>query len=96
MEARPDISPNEVAQPNPVEQTLEQAAQARADAGKPWMPVNNDGALWKFAKANNLQDQQTDELPFTYKGENYLVQVFNLGIVYCKVGDFGKISIIRK
>jgi len=97
MEARPDISPNDVPQPPPpIEQTLEQAAQARADAAKPWMPVNNTAALWRAAKAMSLQDQQTDELDFMYKGEKYLVQVFNLGIVYCKVGDFGNVKVIRK
>ncbi len=96
MEARPDISPSDVQQPAPIEQTLEQAAQARADAAKPWMPVNNTAALWLAAKAMGLQDQQTDELSFTYKGENYLCQVFNFGIVYCKVGDFGNVKVIRK
>lgn len=96
MEPRPDISPNDVSQPPVIEQTLAQAAQARADAAKPWMPVNNGAALWNFAQANNLQDQQTGELEFIWKGEKYLVQVFNLGIVYCKVGDFGNIQLIRK
>lgn len=97
MEARPDISPNDVPNKPPVvEQTLEQAAQARADAAKPWMPVNNTAALWLAAKTMGLQDQQSDELSFTYKGEKYLCQVFNLGIVYCKVGDFGNVKVIRK
>lgn len=100
MEARPDISPLDVpappVQPPVVDQTLEQAAQVRADAAKPWMPVNNTAALWVAAKAMGLQDQQTDELDFIYKGEKYLVQVFNLGIVYCKVGDYGNIKVIRK
>lgn len=96
MEARPDISPNDVAQPVNPEQTLAQAIQARADAAKPWMPVNNGAALWNFAKANGLQDQQTDELELTWKGEKYLCQVFNLGIVYVKVGDWGNIQVIRK
>lgn len=96
MEARPDISPSQVTQPTPIEQSLEQAAQARADAAKPWMPVNNGAALWNYAKQHGLQDQQTDELDFMYKGERYLVQVFNLGIVYCKFGDFGNVKVIKK
>lgn len=62
----------------------------------PWMPVNNTAALWKFAKANGLQDQQTDELPMTYLIDDYIVQVFNLGIVYVKVGDWGNIKVIPK
>jgi hypothetical protein len=78
-----------------VAQTLEQAALAAAQS-VPWMPVNNTAALWKFAQANGLQDQQTDEIPFTYQGEQYIAQVFNLGIVYVKVGDWGNVQVIRK
>ena len=62
----------------------------------PWMPVNNTAALWNYAKANGLQDQQTDELSATFNGQEYALQVFNLGIVYCKKGDWGNIKIIRK
>ncbi len=76
-------------------QTLAQAALAAAKS-KPWMPVNNQAALWRFAQVNGLQDQQTDELSMTFNGENYLVQVFNLGIVYVKVGDWGNIKVIPK
>ena len=76
-------------------QTLEQAALAAAKS-KPWMPVNNTAALWKYAQAHGLQDQQTDELNMTYNGEQYIVQVFNLGIVYVKVGDWGNIKVIPK
>lgn len=76
-------------------QTLEQAVMTAVNQ-VPWMPVNNTAALWKFAKANGLQDQQTDELPMIYVGDNYIVQVFNLGIVYVKVGDWGNIRVIPK
>ena len=96
MEARPDISPGDVSSPARTEQTLEQAIQARADAAKPWMPVNNTAALWQYAKANGLQDQQTDELELTFQGEKYLCQVFNLGIVYVRVGEWGNIKVIKK
>lgn len=75
--------------------TLEQAVVAAAKKVK-WMPVNNTAALWRFAKANGLQDQQTDELPLSYNGENYIVQVFNLGIVYVKVGDWANVKVIPK
>jgi murein DD-endopeptidase MepM/ murein hydrolase activator NlpD len=75
---------------------LEQAVLNRANAAKPWMPVNNTAALWKFAQSRGLQDQQTDEIPFTYNGEQYIAQVFNKGIVYVKVGDWGNIKFIPK
>lgn len=80
----------------PAPQTLEQAVLARANAAKPWMPVNNQAALWKYAQTHKLQDQQTDELTMTFSGSQYLVQVFNLGIVYVKVGDWGNIKVIPK
>ena len=75
---------------------LEQAVLDRANAAQPWMPVNNTAALWRFAQAKGLQDQQTDEIPFTYNGEQYIAQVFNKGIVYVKVGDWGNIKFISK
>ncbi len=87
------FGPN-VIEPQPVP-SLEEAALAAARS-VPWMPVNNTAALWKFAKAHNLQDQQTNEIPFTYNGQAYLAQVFNLGIVYVKVGDWGNIKFIPK
>lgn len=85
--------------PAPVVQRLtglEQAALDRANAAQPWMPVNNTAALWRFAQANGLQDQQTDEIPFTHNGTRYIAQVFNKGIVYVKVGDWGNIKFIPK
>lgn len=75
---------------------LEQAVLDRANAAKPWMPVNNTAALWKFAQAHNLQDQQTDEISFTYNGAQYIAQVFNKGVVYVKVGDWGNIKFLPK
>ncbi|MCC7163610.1 MAG: hypothetical protein IT331_14040 [Anaerolineae bacterium] len=79
----------------PPTQTLEQAVLETA-ATVPWMPVNNTAALWRYAKQNGLQDQQTDEIHFTYGGADYIAQVFNLGIVYVKVGDWGNIKVIPK
>ncbi len=81
--------------PPPPPQTLEDAVLTAAK-GVTWMPVNNGAALWNFAKANGLQDQQTDEIHFTYDGKNYVAQVFNLGIVYAQEGDWGNIKFIPK
>lgn len=87
------------AQPPPVENPplrLVKAALGTAMAAQPWMAVNNEAALWKYAQAHSLEDQQTDELPFTFEGEEYLVQVFNRGIAYVKVGDWGNITHVSK
>lgn len=81
--------------PPPPPQDVPTAIEQKARS-VPWMPVNNGAALWNFAKANGLQDQQTDEMSVTINGEDYVLQVFNLGIVYAKVGDWGNIKIIRK
>lgn len=77
------------------ESTLEQAI-AQAARTLTWMPVNNTAALWKFAKRHGLQDQQTDEIHFTYNGADYIAQVFNLGVVYVKVGDWDNVKVIPK
>jgi hypothetical protein len=75
--------------------TLEQAVTNTAHS-VPWMPVNNTAALWQYAQQHGLEDQQTDEIHFTYNGAPYLAQVFNRGIVYVKVGDWGNIMVIPK
>ncbi len=75
--------------------TLEDTVMTAVKA-VPWMPVNNGAALWNYAKANGLQDQQTDEIRFKYQGADYIAQVFNLGIVYAKDGDWGNIKVIPK
>jgi hypothetical protein len=81
--------------PPPPPVTVEEGILARARA-VPWMPVNNGAALWNFAKAMGLQDQQTDELTAVINGQEYVLQVFNLGIVYARKGDWGNIKVIRK
>ena len=75
--------------------TLQDAALAAAKS-VPWMAINNTAALWQYAHAHGLQDAQTDEIPFTYNGEDYIAQVFNLGIVYVKKGDWGNVKVIPK
>lgn len=91
----PTPTPPPPVTPPPPPQNIEQAILHKAES-VPWMPVNNGAALWNFAKANGLQDQQTDEMAVTINGQDYVLQVFNLGIVYARVGDWGNIKIIRK
>ncbi|MBI5301652.1 MAG: hypothetical protein HY868_05915 [Chloroflexi bacterium] len=61
-----------------------------------WMPINTDAALYKFAQANNLGYPQTDEFTFTFDNAEYLGQVFNLGIVFVKKGDWGNVQWVKK
>ena len=50
----------------------------------------------EICQGERLQDQQSDELNMTFNGDAYVVQVFNLGIVYVKVGDWSNIKVIPK
>ena len=61
-----------------------------------WMPINDQAALYKFAQQNNLGYPQTDEFEFTYNNDGYIGQVFNLGIVYVKKGDWGSVKWVKK
>ncbi|MBM3129154.1 MAG: N-acetylmuramoyl-L-alanine amidase [Chloroflexi bacterium] len=61
-----------------------------------WMPINDQAALYWFAQENDLGYPQTDEFEFAFKNATYLAQVFNLGIVYVKKGDWGKVKWLKK
>lgn len=77
---------------------LDPVAQAAITAAKklPWMPINDQAALYKFAQTNNLGYPQTDEFEFVYNHDTYVGQVFNLGIVYVKKGDWGNVRWVKK
>ncbi len=74
------------------------AAIAALDAAKKltWMPINTDAALYKFAQSKNLGYPQTDEFKFMIGNDEYIGQVFNLGIVYVKKNDWANIKFVRK
>jgi len=72
----------------------EKLAQDAAVAHKPWMPINDTAALCKFALKNDLGYPQTDE--FEFGADGYIGQVFNLGIVYVKKGDWGNVKWVKK
>lgn len=61
-----------------------------------WMPINANGALYKFAQAKNLGYPQTDEFEFTFNNTVYVGQVYNLGIVFVKKGDWGNVQWVQK
>ena len=61
-----------------------------------WMPINDQAALYQFAQDNDLGYPQTDEFALTFQNEAYVVQVFNLGIVYVKKGDWGNVKWVKK
>ncbi len=74
-----------------LETTAIQAAQKLS-----WMPINDGAALYKFAQTKNLGYPQTDEFQVMVGGIKYFAQVFNLGIVYVKEGDWGNVQWTKK
>lgn len=74
---------------------LESAAIAAAKKLM-WMPINTDGALYKFAQDKQLGYPQTDEFEFTFNNETFVGQVYNLGIVFVKKGDWGNCQWVKK
>lgn len=75
---------------------LDKAARDAAIARKPWLAINTEAALYKFAQAKGLGYPQTDEFEFRIGGDSYLAQVFNLGIAYVKQGDWANIRSVAK
>jgi N-acetyl-anhydromuramyl-L-alanine amidase AmpD len=61
-----------------------------------WMPINTNAALYQYAQQKNLGYPQTDEFDVTIGTDSYVVQVFNLGIVYVKKGDWGNVQSFKK
>jgi len=83
--------------PQPLPATDPRAIDALAAAKKlTWMPINTDGALYKFAQSKNLGYPQTDEFEFTVGTDAYVGQVYNLGIVYVKKGDWANVKFVNK
>jgi len=61
-----------------------------------WIPINTDGALYKFAQTNKLGYPQTDEFEFKFNNDGFVGQVYNLGVVYVKKGDWGNVKWVKK
>jgi hypothetical protein len=76
-------------------QSLEDTVFARAKQFT-WMPINDGAALYRFALDHNLGYPQTDEFDLQFGNDSYLAQVYNLGIVYVKKGDWGNIQWMKK
>ncbi|MBI3536136.1 MAG: hypothetical protein HY070_01020, partial [Chloroflexi bacterium] len=89
----PPSTPPPSQPPTAQPQTGAEANAAIAAAKKfTWMPINDKAALYLFAQKNNLGYPQTDEFEFTYSGAGYIAQVYNLGIVYVKKGDYANVK----
>jgi hypothetical protein len=79
--------------PPPVDPSVAAIAAAKKIS---WMPINTDGALYKFAQTQKLGYPQTDEFEFTLGTDGYVGQVYNLGIAFVKKGDWGNVQWMKK
>lgn len=60
------------------------------------IPLNPDAGFYKTGKQQNLGERLTSEYDVEYLGRNYRAQIFERGIVYAEVGDWGNIKIIPR
>lgn len=60
------------------------------------IPLNQDAAFYKFGKNHNLGERLSKEYDVKYQNRNYRAQIFEKGIVYAEVGDWGNVKVIQR
>lgn len=60
------------------------------------IPLNPDAGFYKIAKQQNLGERLTREYNLEYQERSYRAQIYEKGIVYAEVGDWGNIKIIPR
>lgn len=60
------------------------------------IPLNPDAMFYKIAKQQNLGERLTSEYDAEYQGKKYRAQIYEKGIVYAEVGDWGNVKIIPR
>lgn|GEM_PF-1682543 len=60
------------------------------------IPLNPDAMFYKIAKQQSLGERLTSEYDAQYQGRSYRAQVYEKGIVYAEVGDWGNVKIIPR
>lgn len=60
------------------------------------IPLNPDAGFYKIAKQQNLGERLSREYNVEYRSRNYRAQIYEKGIVYAEVGDWGNIKIIPR
>ena len=74
--------------------TLEETV---ALVGQPLIiPLNPAAGFYKIAKQQNLGERLTKEYDLEYESRKFRAQIFEKGIVYAEVGDWGNIKIIPR
>jgi len=85
-----------------VEQTVPAVEAATVEeaitlAGQPLIiPLNLDAMFYKVAQEKGLGERLTAEYTVTYQGQDYAAQIYEKGIVYAAVGDWGNVKMIER
>jgi hypothetical protein len=71
--------------------------QAISQAGQPHIiPLNPDAMFYKVGKQQNLGERLSAEYDVAHEGRIFRAQVFEKGIVYAEVGDWGNVKVIPR
>lgn len=88
--------PEETTQP-PIDDTPLTLEETIALVGQPdIIPLNPAAMFYKIAKQQNLGERLTKEYDVEYKEKTYRAQIYEKGIVYAEVGDWGNVKIIPR
>lgn len=60
------------------------------------IPLNPNAMFYKIAQSKKLGERLTKEYDVDYLGKTYRAQVYENGIVYAEVGDWGNVKIIPR
>lgn len=97
----PESKPAEPTKPDVTETTTGEAAltleETIAAVGQPdIIPLNPNAMFYKIARERNLGERLTKEYDAEYDGKTYRAQIYERGIVYAEVGDWGNVKIIPR
>lgn len=93
-ESPPEEPPEEPIDPGGPALSLEETI---ALVGQPKIiPLNPDAMFYKIAKQQALGERLTAEYDAEYQGKKYRAQIYEKGIVYAEVGDWGNVKIIPR
>ena len=60
------------------------------------IPLNPDAMFYKIGKQKALGERLSREYDVEYQGKSYRAQIFEKGIVYAEVGDWGNVKVIPR
>ncbi len=85
-----ETPPAEDSPPLSLEETIALTGQPRI------IPLNAEAMFYKIAVENRLGERLSDEYDVTYESRQYRAQIYERGIVYAEVGDWGNVKIIPR